>query len=344
MVYYVEAKKHIVRSLKLILDHIEYGKHENIKLAIYPFGTEGMMTKAILNKFYDISEDLIVDNYLSYMYESIKSIEDLKKYDLSDYVFLIASDRADIHDELREKIYGVVEEEKCFEVIPNPVFYDVMQSPYSEKMNLREYMFREAAIDTARYMNENMVSVPVFNSRYALLEHCLIEEADDKGLFMEFGVYKGRSINFIASIMMFNTIYGFDSFEGLPKAWIPGLGKGAFSCLGKMPKVKKNVKLYKGWFDEQLPMFICDHKNETCSFIHIDCDIYESAKTCLQTLGEMITTGTVIVFDEYFNRPGWRENEFKAWQEFVKEHNITYKYVGYVSENYDSCQVAVKVI
>ena len=46
----------------------------------------------------------------------------------------------------------------------------------------------------------------------------------------------------------------------------------------------------------------------------------------------------MIVFDEYFNYPGWERHEFKAWQEFVAEHAIDYAYLGYARQ-----QVALRI-
>ena len=48
--------------------------------------------------------------------------------------------------------------------------------------------------------------------------------------------------------------------------------------------------------------------------------------------------GTVIVFDEYLNYPGWQNHEFKAFQEFVKANNVRYTYLGYARQ-----QVAVRI-
>ena len=45
----------------------------------------------------------------------------------------------------------------------------------------------------------------------------------EDGLFLEFGVYKGTSINFISSLIPDKKIYGFDSFGGLPEEWVPFL-------------------------------------------------------------------------------------------------------------------------
>jgi hypothetical protein len=39
------------------------------------------------------------------------------------------------------------------------------------------------------------------------------------GFFLEFGVCTGTSINFLGALNPKKTIYGFDSFEGIPEDW-----------------------------------------------------------------------------------------------------------------------------
>lgn len=158
------------------------------------------------------------------------------------------------------------------------------------------------------------------------------------GLVLEFGVYQGKTLNYIAKQLNEYYIYGFDSFEGLPEYWIDGFDKGRFA-VDKLPQVENNVKLIKGWFDETLPKFI-ETKKEKISYLHIDCDLYSSTKTIFDLLGNQIVEGTVIVFDEYFNYPNWENHEFKAFQEFIAKTKKEYKYLTY---NYKHQQVAVLI-
>ncbi|MDP6438072.1 MAG: class I SAM-dependent methyltransferase, partial [Candidatus Brocadiia bacterium] len=134
------------------------------------------------------------------------------------------------------------------------------------------------------------------------------------------------------------------SFEGLAEPWI-FRREGAFSVDG-LPEVRENVQLVKGWFAETLRAFLKEH-TETCAFIHIDCDVYSSAKTVLGCLEQRIAAGTVIVFDEFFNYPGWREGEYKAFMEFVDQIGARFEYVGYTYQKTDKHrsgqQVAVKL-
>jgi len=48
----------------------------------------------------------------------------------------------------------------------------------------------------------------------------------------------------------------------------------------------------------------------------------------------------VIVFDEYFNFPGWEQHEYKAFQEFIAATNRTYEYIGCAPRHFS---VAVKL-
>jgi hypothetical protein len=55
----------------------------------------------------------------------------------------------------------------------------------------------------------------------------------------------------------------------------------------------------------------------------------------------MLLEGTVIVFDEYFNYPGWQQGEFKALAEFIDSHErLGYDYIGYIR---NGGQVAVRL-
>lgn len=107
----------------------------------------------------------------------------------------------------------------------------------------------------------------------------------------------------------------------------------------KLPRVVQNVRLIKGWFDKTLPEFLTTHP-EKVVFLHIDCDLYSSTHTIFTCLAPRIKEGTVIVFDEYFNYPGWREGEFKAFSEFIAHEGLKFEYLNY---NRKGEQVSVKI-
>jgi hypothetical protein len=160
------------------------------------------------------------------------------------------------------------------------------------------------------------------------------------GLFLEFGVSGGTSINLIAKSVT-KTVHGFDHFFGLPEDWRDGIKKGAWSTGGKIPQVESNVVLHPGLFEETLPAFVEAHRGPV-AFMHVDCDLYSSTRTVFHYLGDLVTSGTVIVLDEYCNFPGWQEHEYKAFQEFVAEKALRYEYVARSGE--EGFSVAVKIL
>src|SRR5262249_38596500 len=142
----------------------------------------------------------------------------------------------------------------------------------------------------------------------------------------------------IASRLGTRKVFGFDSFWGLKEAWSgTAIDAGYFSRDGKLPAVASNVELVAGWFDETLPRFLQEH-NQTFALLHIDCDTYQSTKTVLDLVAERIIAGTIIIFDEYLNVPGWRHGQFKAWRQFVELRKIAYRYVAF-----SSLQAAVQI-
>ena len=66
-----------------------------------------------------------------------------------------------------------------------------------------------------------------------------------------------------------------------------------------------------------------------CSFVFMDCNLYSSTKTVLDLLKSRIVKDTIIVFDEFFNYPGWQNGEFKAFMEYTEENHINYEYLAY---------------
>jgi len=199
----------------------------------------------------------------------------------------------------------------------------------------------EGAKSSARFEKAHLRGTSFFKTRRQLFEQCLNEVVHPDGFYLEFGTYKGNSINLLAKLRPNKHFYGFDSFEGLPETWTQGCRKGAFSLKGALPVVRDNVSLIKGFFEESLSPFIEQYKNQKIAFLHIDCDLYSSTKTVLTLLSPMIHPGTVICFDEYYNYPEWEEGEYKAFIEYCETFQRKFEYLGYIRIG---SQVAVKML
>ncbi len=201
------------------------------------------------------------------------------------------------------------------------------------------YLKKEALEDTLKYIKEKMTlsKIMIFENRFQVLDYAL-KLVKKQGLLLEFGVCSGETINKIAKARPDSTIYGFDSFRGLPEDW-------AGRCVAKndfqdnqLPEVEKNVILIKGWFNKTLTEFVKYHQGDI-AFLHIDCGIYSSTVDVFKEVESKINEGTIILFDEYFNFPNWREHEFKAFKEFCERFDVKYEYlaIGYQ-------QVAVRIL
>jgi hypothetical protein len=213
-------------------------------------------------------------------------------------------------------------------------FYELADVGRMHPMRERSRRALERSLD---YVERAMPDALGFDTRRELILFSLTA-AKVEGHYLEFGVFTGGTVRLIARRVGGRIVHGFDSFEGLPEAWSGfNLGKGAFDLGGRLPRVPKNVRLHRGWFEDSLPAWL-NHNPGTVAFVHVDCDLYSAACTVLSLLADRIVPGTVIVFDEYFNFPNWEQHEYKAFQEFAAEHAVTYRYLAFARQ-----QVAVRI-
>jgi hypothetical protein len=173
---------------------------------------------------------------------------------------------------------------------------------------------------------QNIPDVGVYPLTY-VFEHMKLKH-NTNTLWLEFGVASGKTVNYISGFTK-ETVYGFDSFLGLPETWRQGYEAGAFNLHGNLPKVNPNVSLIKGLFQDTLPAFLTEHRKKI-SFIHIDCDLYSSTKYILNQVKPYLEEGCVLIFDELVNYPGFdgETGELKAFYEFITENNVNYEWIG----------------
>jgi hypothetical protein len=147
-----------------------------------------------------------------------------------------------------------------------------------------------------------------------------------EGDILEFGVFKGDSLRWFADRFPDRQVYGFDSFEGLPKNWGSTL-QGKFKT--DPPKIdKENATLVKGSFDESVPRFLTEWSGRL-SIVHVDCVLYESTLACLDPLIPHVQVGTIVVFDEYYNYPDFAQHEWLAWREIRAKYGVRASCVAY---------------
>jgi O-methyltransferase len=122
--------------------------------------------------------------------------------------------------------------------------------------------------------------------------------------YLEFGVFEGASIGqwCVLNQNVSSRFFGFDSFEGLPEDWHSEKRKGAFSTGGKSPEIADpRVRFVAGWFQQSLRAFVASYRPQSQLVIHVDCDLYSSTLYCLTTFDPVISPGTLIVLDDFFD-------------------------------------------
>ena len=186
-----------------------------------------------------------------------------------------------------------------------------------------------AARDSAQFVLEQMPKAMVFRHPHDTLRFALAE-IKGPGLALEFGVAGGTTLAIIAdAVAADREVVGFDCFTGLPEAWRSGFSAGEFA---HDPPDIPGTTLVTGLFEDTLPTFLTE-TDEPIVFVHLDADLYSSTKTVLDIAEPRLAPDAVLVLDEFFNYPGWRSHEFRAFSEFIARTGRTFDYLAYTSDN-----------
>ena len=158
--------------------------------------------------------------------------------------------------------------------------------------------------------------------------------ARHRGLVLvELGVWRGDTLRRIAAAADGHDVYGFDSFLGLPGDFAGGqFRRGAFSTKGAVPaRLPINAEVRPGWFNTTVASFVGEILAEDLrvSFVHVDCDLYASAKEALALLVPVLSSRAVLQFDQFIGYPGWRDGEARAWWDVAETLGVEFEYVWY---------------
>ncbi|MEP3048382.1 MAG: class I SAM-dependent methyltransferase [Hyphomicrobiales bacterium] len=191
------------------------------------------------------------------------------------------------------------------------------------------------AISAAQFEADELQGVKKFPTYDELVSSTIERASNDDHIWVELGVMTGRSARKLVAEAARQgrsaELHGFDSFEGLPEDWHARAKKGAFAI--RQPTFSEtNIHIHVGLFDETLPVFAKGLKAQI-GLIHIDSDLYSSAKTAFDELKPFIGKGTVILFDEYWNYPEFMEHEIKAFREFLAQTGLGFEYIGYYPDH-----------
>ena len=161
--------------------------------------------------------------------------------------------------------------------------------------------------------------------RVMRLVYCLEQTKGTIGPVAECGVGSGYSMTYMLSYLIRSKdsrdYHGFDTFEGFPFIHPEDLinipeKRRKISVVGHYKEFvidhhKKIIRklgldgkatLHKGLFSDTIPPL---DKSLTFSFVFMDCDLYESYRSCLAAMYHRVLPSGIILFDEYEHTIDW---------------------------------------
>jgi len=146
------------------------------------------------------------------------------------------------------------------------------------------------------------------------------------GAVVECGVYKGASLIRFAtfrSLLECNEgrqIIGFDAFGDFPRESVGMAGDQSFidrfensggGGISRTDLLKyldqkgfRNVQLEAGPVEATVPTFLAENPALRISLLHLDLDVYEPTKFCIEQFLPHLSPGASIVFDDFGAVPG----------------------------------------
>ena len=141
---------------------------------------------------------------------------------------------------------------------------------------------------------------------------------DVEGDVVECGVGHGDSLVMLSILASRENagrrVWGFDSFAGFPEPTAedrsprnPQAGEWKADLPNVIDKllasgfdeyfVQRRATLIPGFFETSLELF----RGKQIALLHLDCDLYQSYRTCLEALYPLVSPGGIVAFDEYVN-------------------------------------------
>ena len=150
---------------------------------------------------------------------------------------------------------------------------------------------------------QTTISHQIIGAEKARLLYSLMQQVTTTpGCAAEVGVYRGGTLLFLAKTLLDRTVYGYDTFTGMPPE-DPDIdkhraGEFANTSLGAVQQLLASeniVKLRPGVF----PDSASGEVDETFCFVHIDGDLYSTTLAALEFFYPRLAVGGILAFDDY---------------------------------------------
>ena len=223
-----------------------------------------------------------------------------------------------------------------------------MDKIYLKLPNFLKLLLSKMGIGKESYKKINSLEIKT-DHKYVdkvILLTDLIKESPKEGVIVECGVANGGSL-IILNKLSKKKIFAFDSFEGFPnqqfekdhenisqviksRKWhyklmtIDLVKKNLLNNGISKEEIENKIIFRKGYFPLSFKNF-----NEEISFLHLDVDLYQAHKDCLEFFFPKLKKGGIVTFDDYeINQIqslkkgyNWRGAKI-AIDEFVEKNNL----------------------
>ena len=202
--------------------------------------------------------------------------------------------------------------------------------------------------DHFHYENNFYITAPVKRFSKFITHLDLFRRISNiRGEIVECGVFKGNSLmrwikfRSLLENSFSRKIYGFDTFGKFPDASLEeerrkrdefineagneSVKKKEFQEYLEKLNLKENVYLIEGDINNTVPDFISKNNEIRISLLHIDVDLYEPTKVCIENFYPHVARGGIIILDDYGAFPGAN----KAVEEFIENKNFKVEQLRY---------------
>lgn len=150
---------------------------------------------------------------------------------------------------------------------------------------------------------------------------------DVPGAVAECGVYKGGTLRLMARFLPDKTIYGFDTFNGMPVEAVRDFDKHQAGDFGdtSLEEVTQfladlpNVVLIPGIFPATFSQVPADEK---FCIVHLDCDQYDSYNNALDFFMPRLSDGGYMIFDDYTHCEGAKRAIDERFPDLIKPPHV----------------------
>ena len=151
------------------------------------------------------------------------------------------------------------------------------------------------------WLDNHFGTIPIYKHKNALLDEMIRIASDEQHVtYHEFGVAFGETALYLTGNTKVPFEYhGYDTFEGLPKAW-RRLPKGALTSHGESPAVfGDNIQFHAGLIFETIDSV--DFTSNGMKCVLFDFDLYEPTLFTYLHIKHQLNPGDIVYFDEAFD-------------------------------------------